>query len=373
VLHRTHAIYRPANHPQHHHHPDSAVRLVAVVADARFSRHAHAPGCMRCLCCGVAWVRKGVTHTLTRDEGDATQALKRDIAELSACMQPMDVSALRQRGDERFKQKDFHGAVEAYSLLLQVSSPRPPRGEAADAGSARAPLPTSLAWAPFRRVSGGGRTQAPREASAPRRLALPFAWLGVSSCASAHLLTRRRGRTQMRGDGGPEVRKERLAAFANRAACHLCHSDFGLAVDDADRGLALLLGRVHLAAGEEEVRATCATAFSGSPWTTRIEGWRCCWAACTSQPGRRRYVPPVPQRLRARRGRRGSRAGAAAGPRAPRSRGGGGTWLGLLDSKRPRGSPPPSSTRVSSTAARPWKAAQCSRLIASFACSQPGL
>jgi hypothetical protein len=215
---------------------------------------------MRCLCCGVAWVRKGVTHTLTRDEGDATQALKRDIAELSACMQPMDVSALRQRGDERFKQKDFHGAVEAYSLLLQVSSPRPPRGEAADAGSARAPLPTSLAWAPFRRVSGGGRTQAPREASAPRRLALPFAWLGVSSCASAHLLTRRRGRTQMRGDGGPEVRKERLAAFANRAACHLCHSDFGLAVDDADRGLALLLGRVHLAAGEEEVRGSgCST------------------------------------------------------------------------------------------------------------------
>lgn len=35
-------------------------------------------------------------------------------------MQPMDVSSLRQRGDERFKLKDYPGAVEAYSLLLQV-------------------------------------------------------------------------------------------------------------------------------------------------------------------------------------------------------------------------------------------------------------
>lgn len=37
--------------------------------------------------------------------------------------------------------------------------------------------------------------------------------------------------------------QERLAAYANRAACHLCCSDFGLAVDDADRGLALILQR----------------------------------------------------------------------------------------------------------------------------------
>jgi hypothetical protein len=50
----------------------------------------------------------------------SAQTLARDIAELSACMRPMDVSSLRQRGDERFKQKDYPGAVEAYSLLLQV-------------------------------------------------------------------------------------------------------------------------------------------------------------------------------------------------------------------------------------------------------------
>jgi len=50
----------------------------------------------------------------------SAQTLARDIAELSACMQPMDVSSLRQRGDERFKLKDYPGAVEAYSLLLQV-------------------------------------------------------------------------------------------------------------------------------------------------------------------------------------------------------------------------------------------------------------
>jgi len=61
---------------------------------------------------------------------------------------------------------------------------------------------------------------------------------------------------QMRGDGGVAMRKERLAAFANRAACHLCHSDFGLAVDDADRGLALLMGQLEL--DDDDVATTAA-------------------------------------------------------------------------------------------------------------------
>lgn len=81
------------------------------------------PGLAMCNACWARTQTHAHAHACTRPpcrHNPEDASLSADVAELRASLAPADAAALRQRGAARFASGDHAGAVEAWSVLLQL-------------------------------------------------------------------------------------------------------------------------------------------------------------------------------------------------------------------------------------------------------------
>lgn len=167
------------------------------------------------------------THTHRYDK--TNPQLASDLLELQSSLAPLDAASARARGESRFRAGDSEGALEAFSLLLQILQCSP----------VTAPVQPPSPTPPHTTTPTSQQTDEQSEAS-----------VDANSTAPDSSADRVRGEEVEESDESCALRQRQAeqqgaqqvaAALSNCAACHMALQRYAQAIADCSRAVAVLM------------------------------------------------------------------------------------------------------------------------------------